>query len=239
MSQKTDQFIQTLAPIARNEYLSRSRWVLPSVCIAMGALESGWNLNAKTLFGIKGKGFKCTTSEYLNGHYQTIEANFKKYPDVMSAVVGFYDLITGLKRYEGAVNNSDYKSTVNAIKHGGYATDPRYVEKVVSIIEQYGLTKYDVREAKKANEQIADEVIAGKWGNGSDRTNRLNSAGYDANAVQAIVNYKLGTTKSKSYNEVAKEVIRGEWGNGADRKTRLTKAGYDYNKVQSLVNKML
>lgn len=45
-------------------------------------------------------------------------------------------------------------------------------------------------EAKKTNEQIADEVIAGKWGNGQDRKDRLAKAGYDYGAVQAIVNQK-------------------------------------------------
>jgi N-acetylmuramoyl-L-alanine amidase CwlA len=44
---------------------------------------------------------------------------------------------------------------------------------------------------KKSNETIADEVIAGKWGNGSDRKNKLTAAGYDYNAIQAIVNRKL------------------------------------------------
>lgn len=45
--------------------------------------------------------------------------------------------------------------------------------------------------AKKSNEEIADEVIAGKWGNGEDRKNRLNNAGYNYNTIQAIVNNKL------------------------------------------------
>lgn len=45
--------------------------------------------------------------------------------------------------------------------------------------------------SKKSNEQIADEVIAGKWGNGADRKNRLTAAGYDYNSVQRIVNQKL------------------------------------------------
>ena len=44
---------------------------------------------------------------------------------------------------------------------------------------------------KKTNEQIADEVIAGKWGNGADREKRLKEAGYDYNAIQAIVNSKM------------------------------------------------
>lgn len=50
--------------------------------------------------------------------------------------------------------------------------------------------------AKRSNDVIADEVIAGRWGNGSDRTNRLKAAGYDPDAVQKIVNQKLGITAS-------------------------------------------
>lgn len=44
---------------------------------------------------------------------------------------------------------------------------------------------------QKANEVIADEVISGKWGNGEDRKKNLQAAGYDYNAIQAIVNAKL------------------------------------------------
>lgn len=47
------------------------------------------------------------------------------------------------------------------------------------------------KPAKKTNEQLADEVIAGKWGNGAERKQRLTAAGYDYNAVQAIVDKKL------------------------------------------------
>lgn len=46
--------------------------------------------------------------------------------------------------------------------------------------------------AKKSNDTIANEVIAGKWGNGDDRKKRLQSAGYDYNAIQKLVNQKLG-----------------------------------------------
>lgn len=44
---------------------------------------------------------------------------------------------------------------------------------------------------KKNNEEVAQEVIDGKWGNGDDRLKRLQAAGYDYNAVQAIVNDRL------------------------------------------------
>ena len=50
--------------------------------------------------------------------------------------------------------------------------------------------------SRKSNEELANEVIAGKWGNGEDRKNRLTQAGYDYNAVQSIVNQKVGAGKS-------------------------------------------
>lgn len=57
--------------------------------------------------------------------------------------------------------------------------------------------------SKKTNEQIADEVIAGKWGNGEDRKKRLAQAGYDYATIQGIVNNKLNGGSSKP---VAKKV---------------------------------
>jgi LysM repeat protein len=44
---------------------------------------------------------------------------------------------------------------------------------------------------KKSNEEIADEVIAGKWGNTPERRARLEAAGYNYSTIQAIVNEKL------------------------------------------------
>ena len=197
MSEKTDNFIRTIGTLARNEYLSRDVWILPSVCIAHGALESGWNLNAKTLFGIKGKGFTASTSEYYNGNKVTIEASFRAYPDVASSVVGYYDFLANTPRYAKALNNSDYKDAVDKLIHTtdglAYATDPNYISKVVSIIEKYNLTAWDAREVQpqpqlKSIDEVAREVIRGKWGNNPERKRRLESAGYDYNAVQKRVN---------------------------------------------------
>ena len=92
---------------------------------------------------------------------------------------------------------------------------------------------------KKSIEVIAAEVIAGKWGNGEDRKNRLKKAGYDYNKVQAKVNAIVTASQKKSVEVIAREVIAGDWGNGDDRKTKLKKSGYDYDKVQKLVNEML
>ena len=98
--------------------------------------------------------------------------------------------------------------------------------------------------AKKSVDEIAQEVIAGKWGSGNDRKNRLAAAGYNYSEVQARVNAILGgkTTSApakKSINEVAREVIQGKWGNGDTRRKALAAAGYDVNAVQKRVNEML
>lgn len=95
----------------------------------------------------------------------------------------------------------------------------------------------------KTVEQIAQEVLEGKWGNGDDRRSRLTAAGYDYNAVQTEVNRRLGAgapaAHKKSVDEVAHEVIRGLWGNGAIRRQRLEGAGYNYDAVQRRVNQLL
>lgn len=92
--------------------------------------------------------------------------------------------------------------------------------------------------ARKSNEQIADEVIAGQWGDGDDRRNRLSQAGYDYDAIQSIVNAKLQPPK-KSNEQIADEVINGAWGNGDDRRNRLAQAGYDPDAIQNIVNSRL
>ena len=95
----------------------------------------------------------------------------------------------------------------------------------------------------KSVDELAQEVIAGLWGNQPERQQRLEAAGYDYYAVQARVNEILAPapapTPSKSIDDLAREVIRGDWGNGQERKNRLTAAGYDYSTVQARVNEML
>lgn len=51
----------------------------------------------------------------------------------------------------------------------------------------------------KSNDQIADEVINGNWGNGQERRDRLTQAGYNYDIIQGIVNQKLGINKQPSY----------------------------------------
>lgn len=93
---------------------------------------------------------------------------------------------------------------------------------------------------QKTVDEVAKEVLAGKWGNGEARKAALEKAGYDYETVQAKVNQLAkGTSPKKSITTIAKEVIQGKWGNGADRKKKLEAAGYDYDEVQKKVNALL
>lgn len=89
----------------------------------------------------------------------------------------------------------------------------------------------------KSLDEIAREVIDGKWGNGDARVDALRAAGYDPSEVQNKVNEIIASRKS--VDELAQEVLAGKWGTGDERKKRLTDAGYDYDAVQKRVNELL
>lgn len=108
------------------------------------------------------------------------------------------------------------------------------------IIKKANLTLKTVAPVTKpSSEEIAKEVIKGLWGNGAERKNRLNAAGYNYSEIQSIVNSMVSKPTQKSTLEIAKEVIAGKWGNGQERKNRLTKAGYNYKEIQNKVNELL
>lgn len=130
-------------------------------------------------------------------------------------------------------------------KIAGVTCDQDYAYKdYPTIIKNAGLNGFGKTQTvvKKSVEEIAKEVIQGKWGVGTDRKNRLEGAGYSYSEVQSKVNELLkGTaaTNKKTVDELAREVIQGKWGVGVARKNAITKAGYDYNAVQKRVNELL
>ena len=87
-------------------------------------------------------------------------------------------------------------------------------------------------------EEVAKQVIEGKFGNGEERKAKLAEAGYDYATVQAKVNELLGAAPN-ALEAVARDVIQGKYGNGEERKEKLKAAGYDPAEVQALVNKLL
>lgn len=105
-----------------------------------------------------------------------------------------------------------------------------YPEKTAAWYEEF--KKNDIHKT-------ALEVIHGDWGNGAERKERLEAAGYDYYEIQAEVNRILDEQHEKTVDELAAEVIRGEWGSGIERKERLEAAGYNYQEVQDRVNEIL
>lgn len=102
----------------------------------------------------------------------------------------------------------------------------------------YG-TSTPSQPAAKSVAQLADEVLAGKHGNGDAR---VRSLGAYYNDVQAEVNRRLGIAVAPAapaqvdIDRLARAVIRGDYGNGAARQAAL---GSNYAAVQRRVNQIL
>ena len=141
-----------------------------------------------------------------------------------------------LKRYGWGVDKVTKHQDYNG-KYCPHRTLDLGWERFIEMIED------KLTPTTKTVQELAQEVLQGKWGNGADRKKKLTQAGYDYNSVQAEVNRivkgETSAPSKKSNEEIAREVIQGKWGNGADRKKRLTDAGYDYKTIQNLVNKMI
>lgn len=213
MSKQTD-FIEEIAPCAQKAYKVLGK-VKPSVCIAMACVESGYGSSSimrrhNAYLGQKvgtgktatkywgGKFFTTRTSEeYTLGVHTVIKAAFRAYDSMEQCVFNYYELLN-TKLYSRVLATSDYATQMKQIKAVGYMTSSTEVNSVLKIINTYGLTKYDGEEQskstdvkKKSIDEIAQEVIHAKWGNGMDRKKRLEAAGYNYAEVQAKVNELL------------------------------------------------
>lgn len=137
-------FFNQLAPIVVNEYVRRKgqKRLYPSTVLAMGALESGYNINASTLFGIKGEGNVMDTTEYINGEYVNVKDSFKYFPNLAASVQGLYDLVQW-DNYDRATSSTDWEEECRMMQACGYATDPDYSDKLINIVNSYQLTRFN------------------------------------------------------------------------------------------------
>ena len=151
-------FFNNLAPIVVNEYIRRhgEYRLYPSTVLAMAALESGYNLNAETLFGIKGEGQVLDTTEYIDGKYVNVKDSFKLYPSISASVQGLYDLMQ-IERYHPACECVEWEEECRQIQKCGYATDPEYSDKLISIINSYQLTMFNSLDNMLVNEEETPE----------------------------------------------------------------------------------
>ena len=187
-------FFNQLAPIVVNEYARRKgqKRLYPSTVLAMAALESGYNLNATTLFGIKGEGVVLDTTEYINEEYVNVKDSFKYFPSLTASVQGLYDLVQW-DNYDRATSSTDWEEECRMMQACGYATDPDYADKLISIVNSYQLTMFntvdnvvadDKEEIPKYTVQSGDTL----WSIVSDYYGYDNDTAI-ANKINEIVEY--------------------------------------------------
>lgn len=144
------EFIDTMLPMAQEA--AKSIGVDPRYLVAQAALETGWGKSvmrqadgssSHNLFGIKATGnwqgaeARAITSEFRDGQFVKETAAFRSYDSYQDS---FHDLVSLLQ------NNSRYKDAVSAadnpeqfakeLQKAGYATDPDYARKIISIARQ-------------------------------------------------------------------------------------------------------
>ena len=154
----TETFILEVAPGAIAGWHQHK--TLPSLTIAQAILESASGTStlatkANNLFGIKGdhKGYAyfTNTKEFVNGKEVTVREAFKHYPTKADSIEDHGAFFTSTEwrkeNYKHVVGETDIRKAVAAIlpplAPSGYATDPNYKDKIIRIVSQYDLERYD------------------------------------------------------------------------------------------------
>lgn len=151
------KFIQELAPHAAR--VGKEYNILPSLILAQACLESAYGKSGlaakgKNLFGIKGsyegRSVTMRTAEYKKGSTTPyyINAAFRSYPSWYESMKDLALLYcNGVSwdraKYHRVIGEKDYKKAAKEVQTAGYATDPKYAEKLVSLIVRHNLTQYD------------------------------------------------------------------------------------------------
>jgi peptidoglycan hydrolase FlgJ len=146
------KFIEKMLPQA--EAAARDLGVDPRAIIAQAAIETGWGTSqpadasggSNNLFGIKaggswqGASVASTTQEFNAGVEGTELARFRAYGSSSDSVKDYVALLRDNPRYSAALNTGDdVHAFATALQRGGYATDPDYANKLVSVAAQLGM----------------------------------------------------------------------------------------------------
>lgn len=146
-----DQFMQTLAAPA--QAASANSGVPAELILAQAALETGWGKheiatrdgqNSHNLFGIKagsqwqGETTDVVTHEYINGRRTQVVDSFRVYDSYEHAFTDYANLIGNNPRYAGVTQAPTAEQAARELQRGGYATDPRYADKLVAVMDSIG-----------------------------------------------------------------------------------------------------
>src|SRR5690554_2351073 len=145
-SQRVANYIAEYNGIAKEEMLQYG--IPASIKLAQGILESGAgageiNMKANNHFGIK-----CHTGWEGDRVYHDDDERgecFRKYTDPKYSFRDHSLFLTQRSRYQDLfkLRKDDYKGWAKGLRKAGYATDPRYPDKLIGIIERYNLHTYD------------------------------------------------------------------------------------------------
>lgn len=138
-------YIDLYAEIAKNKM--RTHHIPASITLAQGILESGSGrgrlaVQANNHFGIKCHGWQGAKIYHDDDRSQEC---FRKYQKAESSFEDHSEFLTGRKRYADLfkLKPDDYKGWARGLRAAGYATDRKYPQKLISLIERYQLFKYD------------------------------------------------------------------------------------------------
>ncbi|OAB27897.1 Flagellum-specific peptidoglycan hydrolase FlgJ [Flavobacterium fryxellicola] len=126
----------------------RNYGIPASIILAQGILESGAGrgdlaMNANNHFGIK-----CHvgwTGDSIKHDDDAAQECFRKYDNPSESFKDHAVFLTGRSRYAKlfGFSKGDYKAWARGLRTAGYATDPKYPDKLISYIERYNLYQYD------------------------------------------------------------------------------------------------
>lgn len=149
ITEEQQTFIDEIASEAKK--LQQQTHLFASITIAQAILESDWGrsdlaLEANNLFGIKGshndQSSVMPTDEYINGQRITVDDAFKKYETIQASLADHLAFLEGAS-YQPIKTSKNYREAARALQNGGYATDPDYATKLIALIEEFDLSKYD------------------------------------------------------------------------------------------------
>ena len=168
--QKAQAYIDKFAPIAQDEM--RQYQIPASITLAQGILESGVGFGRLAVEGNNHFGIKCHRGWNGGKMYHDDDAKgecFRTYDDPAESYRDHSVFLSGRQRYAFLfkLNKKDYIAWAKGLKKAGYATDPKYPKKIISIIERYKLYKYDSKKGAKIvkNEKIDTVILKNKKNN--------------------------------------------------------------------------
>jgi flagellum-specific peptidoglycan hydrolase FlgJ len=156
------EYINTFKEIAKDNMVKNG--IPASITLGQAILESGAGTGPLSFHANNHFGIKCH-KEWSGPsiRYTDDEENecFRKYNDPSESFRDHSYFLTSRPRYANlfTLNKDDYKSWAKGLKAAGYATDPKYPDKLISLIERYELQKYDAEVLGKTYVSTANTQI--------------------------------------------------------------------------------